>query len=211
MDETPPSRAPSPAAAREPEDGGPPDAELVERSRNGDAGAYEGLVRRYQSRVHGMVYNMTSHKQDAEDIVQTIFVKAYRALGSFGGRSSFSTWLYRIAMNTTLNHLQRRKRRQGEMSLDDLDEGAERDPAYVELVARESPVRDISLTELQKKLNAALQTLSEEHRSVVVLHDVQGLPHDEIAKALGVNVGTVRSRLFYARQLLQAELAEFAP
>ena len=211
MDDTTPSALPATRAGREPEDAGPPDAELVDRSRQGDTAAYEALIRRYQSRVHGMVYNMTSHKQDAEDIVQTIFIKAYRALGSFGGRSSFSTWLYRIAMNATLNHLQRRKRRQGELSLNDLDEGAERDPAYVELVARESPVRDVSLTELQKKLNAALQTLSEEHRSVVVLHDIQGLQHEEIAKALGLNVGTVRSRLFYARQLLQAELAEFAP
>ncbi len=211
MDTETPIASPAAVAGRAPDDGGPPDAELVDRSRRGDTAAYELLMRRYQSRVHGMVYNMTSHKQDAEDIVQTVFVKAYRALGSFGGRASFSTWLYRIAMNTALNHLQRRKRRQGEMSLDDLDEGAERDRAYVELVARESPVRDVSLTELQMKLNAALQTLSEEHRSVVVMHDIQGLPHDEIAKALGVDTGTVRSRLFYARQLLQAELAEFAP
>lgn len=211
MAQTNPDRKAAADAADRPLDGGPPDADLVSLAQTGDPAAYETLIRRYHTRVYGMVYNMTSHAQDAEDIVQTIFVKAYRALGSFRGRSSFSTWLYRIAMNTTFNHLERRNRTRGEMSLNDFDQGVERDPVLVELQARESPVRDISLVELQERLNAALQTLSEEHRSVVVLHDIEGLPHEEIAELMGLKVGTVRSRLFYARQLLQAELAEFAP
>ena len=92
-----------------------------------------------------------------------------------------------------------------------MDQAVERDPDYVELRSRESPVRDVTLGELQKKLNEALQTLSEKHRTVVVLHDIQGIQHDEIARMLDCSEGTVRSRLFYARQELQKQLTEYAP
>ena len=97
------------------------------------------------------------------------------------------------------------------MSLDLVDGNIERDPAYVELTSRESPVRDVKILELQKELNEALQTLSEKHRAVVVLHDVQGIPHQEISRMLKVSEGTLRSRLYYARQHLQRELADYAP
>jgi RNA polymerase sigma factor (sigma-70 family) len=186
------------------------DRELVAQSSQGDLAAYDVLVRRYQTRIYSLVYNMTSSKEDAEDMVQDVFVKAFSSLKNFRGTSSFYTWIYRIAINRTINFLKKRKKRQT-MSLDNVDEGIERDPAYVELSARESPVRDASLGELQLKLNKALLTLSEKHRTVVVLHDIQGLPHDEIARMTGCSEGTVRSRLFYARQQLQGELAEFAP
>lgn len=189
----------------------PADAVLVEQARAGHYEAYEELVRRYQRRVYALVYNMTSNREDAEDMVQDVFVKAYRSLNGFKGDSSFYTWIYRIAVNRTINHLKRRKRHAADLRLDDMDQAVERDPAYVELRARESPVRDVSLTELQKKLNEALQTLSEKHRTVVVLHDIQGTPHEEIARIMNCSVGTVRSRLFYARQHLQRELAEYAP
>jgi RNA polymerase sigma factor (sigma-70 family) len=186
------------------------DRELVAKSSQGDLSAYDELVRRYQTRIYSLAYNMTSSKEDAEDMVQDVFVKAYSSLKNFRGTSSFYTWIYRIAINRTINFVKKRKRRQA-MSLDDVDGGIERDPAYVELSARESPVRDASLAELQEKLNKALLTLSEKHRTVVVLHDIQGMPHDEIARMTGCSEGTVRSRLFYARQMLQGELAEFAP
>lgn len=189
----------------------PSDVELVNRAREGDYSAYEELIRRYQRRVYSLVYNMTSHKEDAEDLVQEVFVKAYRSLDGFKGDSSFYTWIYRIAINRTINFLKKRKRKAGDMSLDDMDQAVERDPAFVELRARESPVRDVTLTELQKKLNTALQALSEKHRTVVVLHDIQGMPHEDIARVMKCSVGTVRSRLFYARQHLQRELAEYAP
>lgn len=189
----------------------PPDVELVDRARQGDYSAYEELVRRYQRRIYALVYNMTSHKEDAEDMVQDVFVKAYRSLRGFKGDSSFYTWIYRIAVNRTINFLKKRKRHVSDVSLDDVDQAVERDPAFVELRSRESPVRDVTLTELQKKLNTALQTLSENHRTVVVLHDIQGLPHEEIARIMDCSEGTVRSRLFYARQHLQRELAEYAP
>ncbi|HTH46679.1 MAG TPA: sigma-70 family RNA polymerase sigma factor, partial [Candidatus Limnocylindria bacterium] len=108
----------------------------------------------------------------------------------------------------TINFLKQRKNR-SQMSLNDLDFNAEHDPEMVALVSHNTPRRAAGLGELQKSLNAALQRLSEEHRTVVVLHDVQGLAHEEIAKIMGCNQGTVRSRLFYARQQLQAWLSEF--
>ncbi|MBU0678763.1 MAG: sigma-70 family RNA polymerase sigma factor [Verrucomicrobia bacterium] len=186
------------------------DSVLIERSRNEDLDAYDELMRRYHSRIYGLIYNMTSNKEDAEDLLQEVFVKAYSALDRFQGKSSFYTWLYRIAVNRTINFLKKRRKRTA-LSLDDVDMAIERDPAYVELSSRETPLRGTSLSELQEKLNNALQTLSEKHRTVVVLHDIQGVPHDEIAEIVGASAGTVRSRLFYARQRLQAELAEFAP
>ena len=181
---------------------------LVGRASEGDFAAYDELVRRYQGRIYSLVYNMTSSKEDAEDMVQEVFVKAYSSLKKFRRTASFYTWIYRIAINQTINFLKKRKRRQT-LSLNDVDEGVERDPSYVELSARESPVRDTSLAELQEKLNKALLTLSEKHRIVVVLHDIQGVPHDKIAQMTGCAEGTVRSRLFYARQQLQGELKEF--
>lgn len=188
----------------------PPDDILVGRAQQGDVEAYSELVRRHQRKIYALVYHMTSSKEDAEDLTQDVFVKAYGSLGGFKRDAGFYTWVYRIAVNRTINFLKQRKRRTA-VSLDDVDEAVERDPDYVELVARESPVREASLGELQKKLNDALLTLSEKHRSVVVLHDIQGVPHEEIARMLRVSTGTVRSRLFYARQMLQNELKEFLP
>ncbi|HMP90351.1 MAG TPA: sigma-70 family RNA polymerase sigma factor [Kiritimatiellia bacterium] len=188
----------------------PTDRELVARAQRQDLDAYNELIQRYHKKIYALVYNMTSNKEDAEDLVQEVFFKAYSALKRFKGDSSFYTWVYRIAVNRTINYVKKRKKRTG-LSLDDIDGGVERDPTYVELSAKESPFRDATLSELQEKLNNALQTLSEKHRTVVVMHDIQGVPHEEIAQTLGVSSGTVRSRLFYARQILQAELAEYAP
>ena len=188
----------------------PSDRDLVVRARARDMAAYDELIRRYQRKIYQLVYNMTSNREDAEDLTQDVFVKAYSALEHFKGDSSFYTWVYRIAVNRTINYLKKR-RRNAALSLDDMDQAVERDPDYVELRSRESPVRDATLSELQKKLNEALQTLSEKHRTVVVLHDIQGIQHDEIGRMLGCSEGTVRSRLFYARQMLQNELKEFLP
>jgi RNA polymerase sigma factor (sigma-70 family) len=187
-----------------------PETELLERARARDVQAYSELVRRYQKKIYTLVYNMTSSREDAEDLVQDVFVKAYSSLQHFHGNSSFYTWVYRIAVNRTINYIKKRNRRSAD-SLDDVDKAIERDPNYVELSAKESPFRDMTITELRDKLNRALQTLSEKHRTVVVMHDIEGVPHEEIAKVLGCSEGTVRSRLFYARQALQSQLSEFAP
>jgi RNA polymerase sigma-70 factor (ECF subfamily) len=179
---------------------------LVRASLEGQLEAYDELVRRYQQRVYTTIYNMTSNHEDANDLVQEAFIRGFQALGSFKGDSSFYTWVYRIAVNKTLNFLKSRKNKPG-LSLNDLD--AENDPDLVALVSENTPRRDMALSELQEKLNEALQKLSEPHRIVVVMHDVQGLPHEEIARLLDCNIGTVRSRLFYARQQLQTYLSSY--
>jgi RNA polymerase sigma factor RpoE len=182
--------------------------ELVKRARKGDLAAYDDLVRRYQERIYATIYHMTSNHEDANDLAQEAFIKAFQALRSFKGGSSFYTWVYRIAVNKTINFLKQRKNRT-QMSLDDLDFNAEHDPDLVALVSEKTPRREVGLAELQEKLNAAMQKLSEPHRLVVTLHDVQGLSHEEIAEIMDCNVGTVRSRLFYARQQLQAYLSDY--
>src|SRR5882672_1207478 len=184
------------------------EAELVKRVRRGDLTAYDDLVRRYQERIYATIYHMTSNHEDANDLAQEAFIKAFHALKSFKGGSSFYTWVYRIAVNKTINFLKQRKNK-AQLSLDDLDFNAEHDPDLVALISDKTPRRDVSLAELQEKLNTAMQKLSEPHRLVVTLHDVQGLSHEEIAKIMECNIGTVRSRLFYARQQMQAYLSDY--
>ena len=181
---------------------------LVREARQGDLAAYDDLVKRYQQRIYATIYHMTSNHDDANDLAQESFIKAFQALKNFKGGSSFYTWLYRIAVNKTINFLKQRKNRT-HISLNDLDFNAEHDPDMVALISEQTPRRAAGLTELQEKLNAALLKLSEPHRLVVVLHDVQGLSHEEIAEVMECNVGTVRSRLFYARQQLQGYLADY--
>ena len=186
----------------------PDESELVRRAREGDMSAYDDLMRRYQERIYATIYHMTSNHDDANDLAQEAFIKAYHALKSFKGGSSFYTWIYRIAVNKTINFLKQRKNRT-HMSLNDLDFNAENDPDLVALVSDKTPRRDAGLAELQEKLNVAMLKLSDHHRLVVTLHDVQGMSHEEIAKIMGCNIGTVRSRLFYARQQLQALLSDY--
>ena len=181
---------------------------MVRQARRGDLQAYDELVRRYQERIYATIYHMTGNHEDANDLAQESFIKAYSALKSFKGGSSFYTWLYRIAVNKTINFLKQRRNKH-HISLNDLDFNAEHDPDLVALVSDKTPHRDVNLSELQKKLNEALLKLSEPHRMVVVLHDVQGQSHEEIAEVMGCNIGTVRSRLFYARQQLQGYLNEY--
>ena len=198
--------------SEEPAEGSAPmpaeEMELVKRARRGDLPAYDELVRRYQERIYATVYHMTANHEDANDLAQEAFIKAFHALKSFKGGSSFYTWVYRIAVNKTINFLKQRKNK-AQLSLDDLDLNAEHDPDLVALISEKTPRREVSLAELQEKLNAAMQKLSEPHRLVVTLHDVQGLSHEEIAKVMECNIGTVRSRLFYARQQLQAYLSDY--
>jgi RNA polymerase sigma-70 factor (ECF subfamily) len=183
--------------------------DLLMRSRRGDLSAYDELVRRHQQRIYATLYHMTANHEDANDLAQEAFIKAYSALKTFKGGSSFYTWVYRIAVNKTLNFLKSRKRKGISISLNDLDVHAEHDPDLVAFVSEKTPQRDAQLSELQNKLNEAMLKLSEQHRLVVTLHDVQGMSHDEIAEIMDCNVGTVRSRLFYARQQLQGLLKSY--
>jgi RNA polymerase sigma factor RpoE len=201
-----PPPSPVPPESAEPEE--VEDLVLVRRAQKEDLRAYDILVQRYQERIYATVYHMTSNHEDANDLTQETFIKAFRALRSFKGDSSFYTWIYRIAVNKTINFLKQRKNRV-QMSLNDMDFNAENDPDLVALVSDKTPRRDLGLSELQEKLNAAMLKLSEHHRMVVTLHDIQGLSHEEIGQIMNCNVGTVRSRLFYARQQLQAHLSDY--
>ena len=206
-------KADTPAAATEPPGDVPArapteDSVLVQRSKAGDMSAYDELIRRYQERLYATIYHMTANHEDANDLAQETFIKGYQALKSFKGDSSFFTWVYRIAVNKTINFLKQRRNRT-HLSLNDLDFNAEHDPDLVSLISEKTPRREVNLAELQEKLNAAMQKLSEIHRLVVTLHDVQGLSHEEISRIMDCNTGTVRSRLFYARQQLQAYLSDY--
>ncbi len=184
------------------------DQALVARAQAGDASAFDELVVKYSPRLYGLIYNMTSNHEDTNDMLQDVFAKAYRAIKGFRGKSSFYTWIHTIAVNMTLNFLKKRGRRYN-LSLDDVDASIQNDKEFIELTSTTSPVREADLAELQRRLNEAMMKLSDEHRAVVTMFHIQGMPHAEISKILGVSEGTVRSRLFYANRQLQNYLDEF--
>lgn len=185
------------------------DRDLVAKAQQGDTRAFDDLVRKYTPKLYGMIYNMTSNREDTADLLQEVFAKAYRSLGRFLGKSSFYTWIYSIAVNMTLNYIKKRGRHM-KVSLDDVDAGIENDPDFIALTTAKNGVgREVNIHELQKRLNEAMMKLSEDHRTVVTLYDIQGLQHAEISKILGVSEGTVRSRLFYAHRQLQSYLDDF--
>ena len=184
------------------------DQQLVARTQAGEAAAFDQLVVKYTPRLYGLVYNMTSNHEDTNDLLQDVFAKAYKAIRGFRGKSSFYTWIHSIAVNMTLNFLKKRGRRY-HLSLDDVDASIQNDKEFLELTATSSPVREADLSELQRRLNEAMMKLSDEHRAVVTMFHIQGMPHAEISKILSVSEGTVRSRLFYANRQLQNYLDEF--
>jgi RNA polymerase sigma factor (sigma-70 family) len=184
------------------------DQQLVARTQSGDASAFDQLVVKYTPRLYGLIYNMTSNHEDTNDLLQDVFAKAYKAIRGFRGKSSFYTWIHSIAVNMTLNFLKKRGRRY-HLSLDDVDASIQNDKEFLELTATSSPVREADLSELQRRLNEAMMKLSDEHRAVVTMFHIQGMPHAEISKILRVSEGTVRSRLFYANRQLQNYLDEF--
>ncbi|MBI5689641.1 MAG: sigma-70 family RNA polymerase sigma factor [Verrucomicrobia bacterium] len=185
------------------------DLEVVRRVQAGDVAAFDRLILKYRERVYGVIYNLTSNREDAADLTQDAFIKAFQSIHRFGGQSSFFTWLYRIAVNSTLSHL-RKARLKAFFSLDrvDSDEPVAREIMDA-LTEKAGADRDAFVRELQEKLNDAMQKLSIKHRTVVTLFEIDGLSHQEIAEVMGCSVGTVRSRLHYAKQLLQSELQPY--
>src|ERR1700737_2407032 len=184
------------------------DQQLVARTQAGDAAAFDQLVVKYTPRLYGLIYNMTSNHEDTNDLLQDVFSKAFKAIRGFRGKSSFYTWIHSIAVNMTLNFLKKRGRRFN-LSRDDVDASIQNDKEFLELTQTSSPVREADLSELQRRLNEAMMKLSDEHRAVVTMFHIQGMPHAEISKILNVSEGTVRSRLFYANRQLQNYLDEF--
>lgn len=184
------------------------DFDLVQRARNGDTRAFDRLILKYGDKLYGLIYHMTSNKEDTHDLLQEVFARAYHSLPKFEGKSTFYTWIYQIGVNQTLNFLKKRQRRSG-LSLNEMDSSAQQELALIDPGWEADPERRAHIRELQQRLNEAMQSLSEPHRTVVTLFDIQGLPHAEIAKILKISTGTVRSRLHYAHQLLQTYLEDF--
>lgn len=183
------------------------DAKIVLAIRAGDAGAYRELVEKYQSRIYAMVCGMVRDREEAHDLTQDAFVKAFKNLERFRLEASFYTWLYRIASNLSIDWLRKQKRRKH----DEFDEAkAARDstgmidPVY----QKQSPGKAMERSQLKERIFDAMETLSPEHRQIVLLREVEGYSYAEIADVMGIPEGTVMSRLFYARRKLQGLLRE---
>jgi len=184
------------------------DWSVVERVQGGDVAAFDQLILKYRERVYAMIYNITSNREDAADLAQDAFIKAFQSINRFHGQSSFFTWLYRIALNAALSHV-RRNRLRTFFSFDKVHEDTGVSDVINKLTAKGGVEREVFVAELQEKLNEAMQKLSIPHRTVVTFFEIDGLSHEEIAEIMECSVGTVRSRLHYAKQLLQAELQSY--
>ena len=184
------------------------EAVLVERAKNGNLEAYDELVKRYQERIYATVYHMTSNHEDANDLAQDAFIKAFQALKSFKGGSSFYTWLYRIAVNTAKKALVDLKRDPlvSEASLAVQDEGDETSRVENELSDGETPEALLASREIAAAVNAAIEALSEDLRQAITLREIEGLSYEEIAEVMNCPIGTVRSRIFRAREAIAARL-----
>jgi RNA polymerase sigma-70 factor (ECF subfamily) len=181
---------------------------LVQRVQGGEVGAFDQLILKYRERVYSVIYNMTSNREDAADLTQDAFIKAFQSINRFQGQSSFFTWLYRIAVNSTLTHLRKAKLRTF-FSFEKIHEEDKSSEVLNQLTDKKGADREVYVKELQEKLNEAMQKLSIKHRTVVTLFEIDGLSHEEIAEVMDCSVGTVRSRLHYAKQLLQSELQSY--
>ena len=184
------------------------DRVIVQRVQAGEVAAFDALILKYRERVYGVVYNMTSNREDAADLTQDAFIKAFQSINRFQAQSSFFTWLYRIAVNSTLTHLRKAKLRTF-FSFEKITDEDKTAQLVNQLTDKNGADRELFIRELQEKLNEAMMKLSIKHRTVVTLFEIEGLSHEEIAEITGCSVGTVRSRLHYAKQLLQAELQRY--
>lgn len=177
---------------------------LVQRVKRGEKAAFDALVLRYQSRIVSLVSRFVRNPTDALDVTQEAFLKAYRALPSFRGESAFYTWMYRIAVNTAKNHLATLVRRPQEFDSPDPDlEQYEMETSVVEM---DTPEHLLLTEEIQNTVAAAIKALPEDLRTAIMLRELEGLSYEEIAVAMDCPVGTVRSRIFRAREAIDREL-----
>ncbi len=180
------------------------DSVLVEKVQKGDKKAFDLLVIKYQNRVVNLVSRYVRDVTDAQDIAQEAFLKAYRALPNFRGDSAFYTWLYRIAINTAKNHVASRARRPQEVqTIGPDDETFDYDDALKEV---ETPENLLLTDEIQKTILNAIEELPDDLRLAITLREVEGLSYDEIAEAMTCPIGTVRSRIFRAREAIDVRL-----
>ncbi len=183
--------------------------ELVQKSKAGDKQAYRELVERYQTRAFRIAYDILQSQEDAEDVVQESFVKAYLSLKHFQEKSAFYTWFYRIVYNMSIDHKRKRSRRGGvALEFDESylnTEGADSSYLYEPV---QTPDDMLKRKEQAQDISKVLNTISDEHRTVMMLREIDGLSYDRIAEVVGVSKGTVMSRLHYARKKLQEGLKD---
>src|ERR1044071_7732391 len=183
-----------------------PDEKLVRRAQRGDMIAFEGLVARHRDKIYARAFSMMRNEDDAVDLSQEAWVKGWQRLKQFQGESSFVTWMTRIVINLCLDQLRKQKRHRSE-SIEAMSEesgGVERQMPVVTV----NPTAGLERVELRQRIDKALGQLSYEHRTVLVLHEFEEMEYKEIAKVMGCSIGTVMSRLFYARRKLAALLAD---
>ena len=176
--------------------------ELVRAAAGGDTEAFERLVRTYENKIYHLALRMCGSSEEASDIAQEAFLAAWRGLPSFRGEANFATWLYRLTSNAAIDYLRRQKKERGDMSLDDEDLGLDA------VDTGPGPQDAAERTEVRTAVAAGLQQLSEGHRQVLVLREIQGLSYEEIADVLEVDLGTVKSRISRARTALRKILLE---
>ena len=182
------------------------DKALVRAAQNDDMGAFEELVARHRDKIFARAFSMMRNEQEAIDLSQEAWVKGWQRLKQFQGDSSFSTWMTRIVINLCLDQLRKQKRRHME-SIEAMDEesgGVERQMPVVTI----NPTERLERGELRQRIDRGLEQLSHEHRTVLVLHEFEEMDYKGIAKAMDCSIGTVMSRLFYARRKLAAVLAD---
>ena len=182
------------------------DPVLVRAAQKGDMGAFEELIARHRDKIYARAYSMMRNEEEAVDLSQEAWVKAWQRLVQFQGDSSFPTWITRIVINLCLDQLRRRKRQRAE-SIEELDEesgGVERQMPVVTV----NPTERLERVELRQRIDRALSQLSVAHRTVMVLHEFEHMEYKEIAKTMNCSIGTVMSRLFYARRKMAALLAD---
>jgi RNA polymerase sigma-70 factor (ECF subfamily) len=180
------------------------ETDLVKRCQAGDTEAFDQLVTRYRTRIFAMIYNMVHNEQDAWDLAQDSFVKAWKSIRRFRGRSSFYTWIYRIVMNVTIDWLRKKQVKGVGAEFDAAIQAKQIDPA-----SRTAPKADalpyeiMQRSETRTRIDNAISQLSPEHRAVILMKEIEEMQYHEIAETLGCSIGTVMSRLFYARKKLQ--------
>jgi RNA polymerase sigma-70 factor, ECF subfamily len=183
--------------------------DLVRRCQAGDTEAFDELVTRYRTRVFSMIYNMVRSEQDAWDLAQDSFLKAWKSIKRFRGRSSFYTWIYRIVMNVTIDWLRKKHVKGAGKEFDDTIQLKEIDPASKTVPKTEAlPHQMMQRDEIRARIENAIAQLSPEHRAVILMKEIDDMQYHEIAETLGCSIGTVMSRLFYARKKLQSLLRD---